>query len=331
MAKMFYTLEEAAQKLSKSEDDVREMASSGRIQEFRDRDKLMFKVDQVNLLAEGAGDPEMSSMIPLAGELDDSITLADSAGGSAFPMDDAEIDSSAGSASGADIGSDISFESGSGELSLESGSFSGEALDLAGASGTGSGLGMGSGLSLGDSKGKSGISIFDADDLDDADPAAATLVTEGVDDDLMLDPVGSGSGLLDLTRESDDTSLGAVDFLEELADDEPTPASSSGGSALFESSTSAEAFGVAAPAVMAGGMVMAEPYDGAGSGLTAGLSLAAILALVLGLVYMLTFLVNAPLDGLTSVIADNFMVVIGALAGFTVVAGIVGLVLGKRS
>ena len=58
MAKMFYTIDEVCEKLEKSEDEVREMASSGQIQEFRDRDKLMFKVDQIDLLAgdEDAGD-----------------------------------------------------------------------------------------------------------------------------------------------------------------------------------------------------------------------------------------------------------------------------------
>ena len=51
MAKMFYTLEEAASKLGKSVDDVKTMAEKGQLQEFRDRDRLMFKVDQVDLLA----------------------------------------------------------------------------------------------------------------------------------------------------------------------------------------------------------------------------------------------------------------------------------------
>lgn len=56
---------------------------------------------------------------------------------------------------------------------------------------------------------------------------AQTLVTNsptftpgssGVGDDLTLDSVGSGSGLLDLTREADDTSLGA-ELLDEIYPD----------------------------------------------------------------------------------------------------------------
>jgi len=51
------------------------------------------------------------------------------------------------------------------------------------------------------------ISVFDDDELEGAvDPMGETQLASGVDD---LEAVGSGSGLLDLTRESDDTSLGA--------------------------------------------------------------------------------------------------------------------------
>jgi len=53
----------------------------------------------------------------------------------------------------------------------------------------------------------SGISVFDDDELEvDTDPMGKTHVSSAVED---FDAVGSGSGLLDLTRESDDTSLGA--------------------------------------------------------------------------------------------------------------------------
>jgi hypothetical protein len=43
-----------------------------------------------------------------------------------------------------------------------------------------------------------------------------TAISQGVTDQLNLDGVGSGSALLDLTRESDDTSLGA-ELLDEIA------------------------------------------------------------------------------------------------------------------
>jgi hypothetical protein len=68
MAKMFYTLDETAARLGMDEAEVQSLAESGQLQEFRDRDKLMFKVEQVDLLA---GD----------GDVDDDITLADTSGG----------------------------------------------------------------------------------------------------------------------------------------------------------------------------------------------------------------------------------------------------------
>lgn len=64
MAKMFYSLEEAAQKLKLSQDEVRAMADKRQLEVFRDRDRLMFKVEQVDLLAGGksGGDDDI---IPL--------------------------------------------------------------------------------------------------------------------------------------------------------------------------------------------------------------------------------------------------------------------------
>ena len=56
-----------------------------------------------------------------------------------------------------------------------------------------------------------GISIFDDDELEieAADPMAKTQITPTLEEQMSTEGVGSGSGLLDLTRESDDTSLGA--------------------------------------------------------------------------------------------------------------------------
>ncbi len=63
----------------------------------------------------------------------------------------------------------------------------------------------------------SGIGVFDEDELEiDADPMADTQITApAVGDQVSLEGTGSGSGLLDLTREADDTSLGA-ELLDEI-------------------------------------------------------------------------------------------------------------------
>lgn len=66
---------------------------------------------------------------------------------------------------------------------------------------------------------KVGISVFDDDELPlAADPMGETQISAGVPE---LEAVGSGSGLLDLTQESDDTSLGA-DLLDVISPAEET-------------------------------------------------------------------------------------------------------------
>ncbi|MBN2445395.1 MAG: helix-turn-helix domain-containing protein [Phycisphaerae bacterium] len=74
----------------------------------------------------------------------------------------------------------------------------------------------------------SGIGVFDDDELEiDADPMAKTQITDApLGDQVQLETSsGSGSGLLDLTREADDTSLGA-ELLDEIypGEEEPTQA-----------------------------------------------------------------------------------------------------------
>ena len=60
-----------------------------------------------------------------------------------------------------------------------------------------------------------GVDVFQNDEVERVDPSAQTAIAPGVSD-MAGEGVGSGSGLLDLTRESDDTSLGA-ELLDEIA------------------------------------------------------------------------------------------------------------------
>jgi len=54
MAGMFYSLEETASKLQKSEDELHELVKEGKLREFRDGPNLLFKVDEVeSLIPEG--------------------------------------------------------------------------------------------------------------------------------------------------------------------------------------------------------------------------------------------------------------------------------------
>jgi len=55
MAGMFYSLQEAAEKLNKSEEEVRELAKEGKLREFRDGSSLLFKMDEVEALMAETG------------------------------------------------------------------------------------------------------------------------------------------------------------------------------------------------------------------------------------------------------------------------------------
>ena len=125
MAKLFYTLAEASERLSKTEDEVHDMAQSGQLEEMRDGDQVMFKRQQVDLLA-GDGDES------------DEHDLDFSAEGSSigFDLSDSAADAPA---QGADITADIEEPSsgGSGGYGL---SDSGTNLGLGG---SGAGLDLG--------------------------------------------------------------------------------------------------------------------------------------------------------------------------------------------
>ncbi len=268
MAKMFYTLEEAAEKLGKSPADVQQMANSGQLQEFRDRDRLMFKKEQVDLLA-GGGD-------------DDVLRLGD----------DLE------------------------PISLSS-------------SGSGSGLGI-------EGKESTGISIFDPDETETADPSAQTQVTSsGMEPGFELDSASSGSGLLDLTKEADDTSLGA-DLLDDVYGQETMGATSPTGesgilespvAALFEGAEGEADAGAAQPVAVP---VLGEAYDGTWSGIGGGLALGMTICLAVAISVVL-FAMSGSLDPVRDLLAAQFWMVVGGLALLTVIFAVVGMVVGKRS
>lgn len=189
MAKMFYTAEEAAQRLGKSEDDIKAMVRAGELREFRDGDQLNYRVDEIDGLADSAsGGSSVSGGDSAAG----------ASGTSEIILEPAEDSGDASAISGSDI------------LSLEE--VAEEELD-------GTGGGTSAGTKAAKKKGSTvvpsiGVNVFDDDDFDEAvDPLAQTAVTDVAG--LGMEGSGSGSGILDLTRESDDTSLGA-ELLEEI-------------------------------------------------------------------------------------------------------------------
>ncbi len=289
MAKMFYTLPEAAAKLGMSEDDVRGLTESGQLQEFRDRDQIMLKVEQVDLLA--GSDDDGDDLIPLAesGELE--------------PL------SPGSSGSGSVFGAENPMEA-------------------------------------------TGISIFDPEVGEEADPSAATQITGGVaTPDFDMDAAASGSGLANIALESDDTSLGA-DLLDDVygsgagASGAASRAGSAGmsgggqsamgasgmadaGGDLFEPTGGEEELAPVAPQQMM--FAGAEAYDGPGSGLVGGLALGMIVVLLAAA----TIAILSLFGGAPALIDSVTMTVVYGIAGggavLMVIAALVGWVLLRRS
>ncbi len=266
MAKMFYTLEEVCEKLNLGSDEVKQMVQSGQIQEFRDRDKLMFKVEQIDLLAGGEDD---------TGEVH--LELEDTSGGSGLGLED---DSAIG---------------------------------------------------MTDSREGTGISVFDTDHGDQESVQTETQVEEpeATEAELSLDAVGSGSGLLDLTRESDDTSLGA-ELLEEVYSGEQNieiPANASG---LFEAAGTETGEQEPMEAAAMSVPMLVESYDGTGSGLGVGLMIGALAALICVAIVAIVGVTGAT-PGLAMKFASNLWAWFGGLLAVTVILGLVGVFIGKAS
>lgn len=191
MAGKFYTLEEVSSKLNKTEAEIKELVREGKLREFRDGAKLFFKVDEVDKLSEEFGKVDLSA----AAE----VSKADAAASSEISLlldESGEIGLDKGK--GKDNG-DIGLKLSEDDLSLDK-------------------LGE---IAKSDTKlGTGGINILAETDegYKLAEDTKGETVAEdetgkvsgGLDDDINMESVGSGSGLLDLSLQADDTSLGAV-------------------------------------------------------------------------------------------------------------------------
>src|SRR3954467_2901754 len=198
MAKMFYTLDEAKATLGKNEEEIKQLAREGRLREFRDGPRLMFKADQVesikNELGLGGGGGSMGGDIGIS-DTGAPIGLVDTRGGSATGISLSDTDPSARSASASGIamaGSGTGIGSG---MSLKDDTALAADLGLSGSMGgvpSPGRPGGGSGMSLSGSQAghRSGISVFSPEEVDNYDPSAQTNISAGVGDQMNLDAVG---------------------------------------------------------------------------------------------------------------------------------------------
>ncbi len=148
--------------------------------------------------------------------------------------------------------------------------------------------------------------------------------------ELGLEAVGSGSGLLDLTRESEETALGA-ELIEGVygsdgANDLPPP----GASGIFEPVGGGGSFSGAGNQGGSPFPVAVEIYDGGWSGVGIGLMAAAVIALVCVAVSAIA-LTTGGSSQLATFFAEGMLVWVGGLAGVTAVFGVLGFFLGRAT
>jgi hypothetical protein len=187
MAEGYYNLEEVMEKLGKTEDQVKELVKEGGLREFRDSSGVLFKIDEVDALVSKVSGLEIASS-------DSEVELM---------LDE----------TGSEDGGKVSDEGG------------------------GFGLTSPGNIASADTSiGTTGINVLgETDDgykltedtraetqFEDSEPSDELGSLDG---DSSLESVGSGSGLLDLSLQADDTSLGAVldDIFERESPDAVVP------------------------------------------------------------------------------------------------------------
>jgi len=202
MAGMFYTLQQAAEKLNMTEQQVEQLVAQGKLREFRDGANVHLKIAEVDAFIAETPAPTPPQEAPPAQPLAAPATPSQQAP-TAPPKqspDDTDIalfDEGAEEAKPEAKLDDFSLDSGSGsDISLGAGSGSGDiAADE-------------DGINV---LGESGSDVMSADDsLSETAAGTGEASLQEIEDDVNLDTFGSGSGLLDLSLQADDTSLGGI-------------------------------------------------------------------------------------------------------------------------
>jgi len=207
MAGTFYSIQEVMEKLGKSEEQIKELVKDGKLREFRDGAKLLYKTKEVDSMVT---DQEPVSQTDSAAELP-----SDKTGQVTLEPDDTDMsDASLGLGDTSPQGAEAK-ETEAAEESEKTAALT----DIAALIDTGADADLGDLTKADTSITSIGINVLSEtnddyaltdDTLGETDIAESTDELSTLGDDLNLDTAGSGSGLLDLSLQADDTSLGAV-------------------------------------------------------------------------------------------------------------------------
>ncbi|HUU20163.1 MAG TPA: helix-turn-helix domain-containing protein [Sedimentisphaerales bacterium] len=231
MAGMFYSLQEAAEKLNKTEEELKQIVKEGKLREFRDGPNLLFKVEEVEALMSDTGvmpSEQALELEALESEALESEALSPEAPSPETP----EFEAPAPEDLEEELLAPSEQAAGTSEILLapETGApVAPSELTDADTALTGEGISV-----LGETD--SEYEVTDDTLAETAVPTGTTpeVPLEEIEGDVNLDSFGSGSGLLDLSLQADDTSLGGIldeIYMAEEEGQEPVPAEVGSGSA----------------------------------------------------------------------------------------------------
>jgi hypothetical protein len=311
MAKAFYSLEEASELLGKTPDEIRALVQEGTLREFRDAGKIFFKAEDIDKLG-GVASSEDSGEVTLEAAPE--------------PVDEADLPTVADTDGTSMIGLEAVDEVAPERKPPETGD-------------------KGTVIS------ESGIGVFDDDELEiDADPMAETQITAPAGtDQVSLEGSGSGSGLLDLTREADDTSLGA-ELLDEIYPGEGEDEGGEPEAAVAEAEPEAEAYaepaeeeaaeaeeeeeeaeaGAAAPTVVETTAPVVSVAVDATEGLFSGLMVGTLILLALA-GSVVAGMLQGFFPAYAQLLSNNFWFFLGGAAGVPLLALLIGWLIGKAA
>ena len=236
MAGMFYSLQEAAQKLGMSAEQIGKLVEERKLREFRDGSNVLFKVSEVEALMADTG--LMATEAPAEEAPQEELTLEPAESEAPSEEELMALAEPSGKEGEGELSLDDSLAMLSEPEELDEGTpIADESLSLPQEAGEGRedtevsfGMDEQEGSGLGDLAGgdltgadtaitREGMSVIDESDsrfklaedtAGETKAAEEAASLEKIEEDVNLDTFGSGSGLLDLSLQADDTSLGGI-------------------------------------------------------------------------------------------------------------------------
>ncbi len=242
MAGMFYSRQEAAERLNKTEDQIKELVKQGKLREFRDGANLLFKVNEVEALA-----PKMDVM---PSDEPPEPEIPESAEQTPPPEQASEDEILLASETATDAPAET------GELTQEDTAITGKGVNILGETDKDYPI---SEDMMAETVDATGI-------LGATGTVAPEASLEEIEKDVNLDSFGSGSGLLDLSLQADDTSLGGIlDEIYTAEGDGAEPAARSGSAAAGLTAAEVEEMlpeeELAAPQPIPEAALITQPFD----------------------------------------------------------------------